>query len=130
MGTLRGHGWALTNTEAALVALYFFFVTLDFTDIGGARQLMALPEVLLLLFLLPSFVRGLRYSWRHHRQAALPLAVFAFGLLAVYGSATTNMGAMFRWRMQAMPFVLTFMMCGVLVQGRGILYRILARVRL
>jgi 4-amino-4-deoxy-L-arabinose transferase-like glycosyltransferase len=120
----------MSTLHAAATAIFYFFVTLDLSDVGGARQLMALPEVLLILILLPSFVRGLRYSWIHHRQAALPLIVFAFGLLAVYGSATTNMGAMYRWRMQAMPFLVTFMVVGVLVKGRGLLYRVLKRIRL
>ena len=91
---------------------------------------MALPEILVILCLLPSLVRGLRCSWQHARQASLPLAVFAFGLLAVYGSAATNMGAMFRWRMQALPLLLTFMVYGVFVHGRGPIYRALQRLKL
>lgn len=91
---------------------------------------MALPEVVLVVLLLPSLLRGLKYSWRYHRQAALPLMVFAFGLLAVYGSATTNMGAMYRWRMQAMPFLVMFMVVGVYVRGRGLFYRLASRLDL
>jgi len=114
--------------RALAAAIYFFFVSIDLTQIGSLRQLMALPEVLMFLLLLPSLARGLRYSWHHARQAALPLAVFAFGLLAVYGSAATNMGAMFRWRMQALPLLLTFMVCGAFVHGRGPIYRTLKRL--
>lgn len=116
--------------RALAAAIYFFFVSIDLTQIGSLRQLMALPEVLMFLFLLPSLARGLRYSWHHARQASLPLAVFAFGLLAVYGSAATNMGAMFRWRMQALPLLLTFMVCGAFVHGRGLIYRTLKRLDL
>lgn len=116
--------------RALAAAIYFFFVSIDLTQIGSLRQLMALPEVLMFLFLLPSLARGLRYSWHHARQASLPLAVFAFGLLAVYGSAATNMGAMFRWRMQALPLLLTFMVCGAFVHGRGLIYRTLKRLEL
>ncbi|MBN8739004.1 MAG: hypothetical protein BGP24_10425 [Lysobacterales bacterium 69-70] len=119
-----------STLRAAVAALYFFFVSVDLTQIGSQRQLMALPEILVILCLLPSLVRGLRYSWQHARQASLPLAVFAFGLLAVYGSAATNMGAMFRWRMQALPLLLTFMVYGVFVHGRGPIYRALQRLKL
>lgn len=124
-------GQDLGSTLSALwAAVFFFFVTLDFSNISGARQLMALPEVVLVVLLLPSLVRGMKYSWRYHRQAALPLMVFAFGLLAVYGSATTNMGAMYRWRMQAMPFLVMFMVVGVYVRGRGLFYRLASRLNL
>jgi hypothetical protein len=118
-----------SSARAALAALYFFFVSIDLSQIGSLRQLMALPEILVILCLLPSLARGLRYSWMHERQASLPLAVFAFGLLVVYGSAATNMGAMFRWRMQALPLLLTFMVYGVFIYGRGPIHRVLKRLR-
>jgi hypothetical protein len=40
--------------------------------------------------------------------------VFAFGVMLVYTSATTNAGAMFRWRMQALPFFIMMTSYGVL----------------
>lgn len=123
-----GEGFA-SSARAAIAALYFFFVSIDLTQIGSARQLMALPEILVILCLLPSLARGLRYSWLYVRQASLPLAVFAFGLLMVYGSAATNMGAMFRWRMQALPLLLTFMVYGAFIHGRGPIHRVLNRLR-
>ena len=122
-----GEGFA-SSARAAVAALYFFFISIDLTQIGSARQLMALPEILVILCLLPSLARGLRYSWLHARQASLPLAVFAFGLLVVYGSAATNMGAMFRWRMQALPLLLIFMVYGVFIHGRGPIHRVLKRL--
>jgi len=122
-------GESAGSTFRALVAaIYFFFVSIDLSQIGSLRQLMALPEVLVFLFLLPSLARGLIHSWHHARQASLPLAVFAFGLLVVYGSAATNMGAMFRWRMQALPLLLTFMVYGAFVHGRGPMFRALKRL--
>lgn len=114
--------------RALAAAVYFFFVSIDLTQIGSLRQLMALPEVLVFLLLLPSLMRGLSQSWQQARQASLPLAVFAFGLLAVYGSAATNMGAMFRWRMQALPLLLAFMVYGAFVHGRGPVFRALKRL--
>ncbi|MCQ4165480.1 glycosyltransferase family 39 protein [Tahibacter harae] len=114
--------------RALAAAIYFFFVSIDLTQIGSLRQLMALPEVLVFLLLLPSLMRGLGQSWQQARQASLPLAVFAFGLLAVYGSAATNMGAMFRWRMQALPLLLAFMVYGAFVHGRGPVFNALKRL--
>lgn len=114
--------------RSLLAAIYFFFVSIDLAQIGSLRQMMALPEILVFLALLPSLVRGLVHSWQHERQSSLPLAAFAFGLLAVYGSAATNMGAMFRWRMQALPLLLTFMVYGAFVYARGPVYRALRRL--
>jgi hypothetical protein len=124
-------GKDLVGTLKALAtAIYFSFISLDLTSLGSVRQLMALPEVLVTVMLLPHLFRGLLQSWRHLRQKTLPLMVFAFGILAVYGSATTNMGAMFRWRMQALPFLLAFLLYGLTLSGRGRLYRLLSKLRI
>ena len=116
------------NIRAAIAAIFFFFVTLDVTEIASVRQAMALPEVLLVLLMLPSLGRGILWSWRHFRQRSFPMLVFMLGILAVYGSAATNMGAMFRWRMQALPLILAFICYAVFRQGRGRAYRLLARM--
>ncbi len=120
----------LSTLKALGAAVYFFFVTLDLANIDSFRQLMALPEVLIIVLLLPAMFRGMLYSWRYLRQRSLPLMVFAFGLLAVYGSATTNMGAMFRWRMQAMPFLMAFIVFGLTLSRSGWMYRLLSRLRI
>ena len=117
----------MSTLRAAAAAVYFSLVSIDLTRLGSFRQLMALPEVLLTVCLLPSLFRGILYSWRNYRQKAMPLFVFAFGLLAVYGSAATNMGAMFRWRMQALPFLMAFIIVGLIVKGKGTLYRTFLR---
>ncbi|MCI5144829.1 MAG: hypothetical protein D3923_04710, partial [Candidatus Electrothrix sp. AR3] len=114
-----------SNIKAAATGIFFFFVSINITKIGSFRQLIALPEVLLVLLLLPALFRGMVNSWRYLRYETLPLFVFSFGILAVYGSVSTNMGAMFRWRMQAMPFFLAFLAYGLLLQKKGFFYRIL-----
>ena len=48
-------------------------------------------------------------------------------LQAMPGSAATNMGAMFRWRMQALPFLLAFLTYGLSLHGRGYFYRLMSR---
>ena len=119
-----------SNFKASAVGIFFFFFTIDFTRLGSVRQLMALPEVLIFVSLLPALWRGMLDSWRNHREATLPLFVFALGIMVVYGSATTNMGAMFRWRMQAMPFFLAFLAHGLLLRSSGFYFRLLSRLRI
>ncbi len=116
------------DIKAAVLAAYYSLVSLDLTNIGSVRQLMALPEVLLFLYLLPKLWAGLKGIWRDHRNLALPLLGFGFGILVVYASVTTNKGALFRWRMQALPFLLTFIAYGVYLQRSGWFYRLLRRV--
>jgi len=123
-GALWGSG-TLASARAAVAGVFFFFVSLDLRRLGSIRQLMALPEVLLFLAMLPLLWRGFWCSFKRLRDRALPLIVFAAGLLVVYGSATTNMGAMFRWRMQALPMLLAFICVGLALQQRHWLRRIM-----
>ena len=67
-------------------------------------------------------------SWRQHKNEALPLFVFALSIMVVYGAATTNMGAMFRWRMQSMPFYIAFISCGLVAAGKGWHYQIMTKL--
>jgi hypothetical protein len=106
----------------ALTGIFFFFVTLDLTSVDSTRQIIALPEVLLFLVLIPSMFRGIRTFWAY-RETTFPVLVFAFGVMAVYVVGTTNMGAMFRWKMQIMPLFLMFITVGLLQSGKGVLYR-------
>ena len=106
----------------ALTGIFFFFVTLDLTSIDSTRQIIALPEVLLFLVLIPSLIRGTKVCWAH-RETTFPVLVFAFGVMAVYVVGTTNMGAMFRWKMQIMPLFLILITVGLLQSGKGVLYR-------
>lgn len=114
--------------NAALSAFYFFF-SIDVTNVGRARQLMALPEMLALFIAIPALVAGVLTTWREHRHRALPVIIFGFGVMAVFTSATTNMGALFRWRMQALPFFLIMLAYGVYVRRKGLLYGIFRRVK-
>ena len=119
-----------SNFRASVVGIFFFFFTLDLTNLGSIRQLMALPEILLFISFLPALWRGMLNSWRNHRHTTLPIFVFAIGILIVYGSATTNMGAMFRWRMQAMPFFLAFISHGFILRSHSYYFRLFSRIRI
>ncbi len=119
-----GSSW-FNDVKNLLMGVYFFFFSIDPTDVTRARQWFALPEMLVLLLAFSSIVRGVAQTWRHKRQYALPVMIFAFGIMAVYSSATTNMGAMFRWRMQALPFFMMMASYGIYLRQRGALFRVM-----
>ena len=108
---------------AFLKGVMFFFVTLNFAEIGSVRQLMALPEVLLMVLLLPYLARGIHWLWLD-RNNSFPILVFCFGVMLMLVSATTNIGALFRWRMQVMPLFVIAMCIGVFYIRRGWLYKV------
>ncbi len=105
-GSVLDQAWALTKT------VLLFFVSVNPLDVGSLRQWMALPEALLVLALIPALIRGLQILWAD-RQNALPLLVFAFGITLILVLATTNIGALFRWRMQVMPLFVIALSLGV-----------------
>lgn len=126
VATWGSGGW-LNDIFVFLKGLVFFFVTLDLTNIGSVRQIMALPEVLLTVLLLPYLARGLHWLWLDRRNS-FPLLVFAFGIMIMLISATTNLGALFRWRMQVMPLFVIAMTIGVFYLRRGALYKIACKL--
>ena len=67
--------------------------------------------------------------WRYHRTAALPILILTFALVTVYGAGTTNMGAMYRWRLQAMPFVAMTVFLGASHWRRGPVFGVLKAFR-
>jgi len=117
-----------TNMLAAVTAMFYFFISLDLRNLGSVRQWMALPEVLLIVILIPSMVRGMTYTWKRHKNEALPLFLFSLSIMVVYGAATTNMGAMFRWRMQSLPIFLAFISYGLAMKGEGWPYRKMSNI--
>lgn len=54
---------------------------------------------------------------RRFRATAIPLIVFGIAALVVYVSATTNMSALHRWRMQAFPFLFSILAAGLMMSG-------------
>ena len=120
----------LNDIKAFSLALYYSFLSLDITSLGSVRQLMALPEVLLFMSLFPKLVIGAKEIWKNHRNLALPILGFGFGILVVYGSTTTNKGALFRWRMQALPYLLTLISYGVFYRKKGWFYRFLVKYKI
>ncbi len=124
-----GQGW-LNDLKSFSLAVYYSFLSLDITSLGSVRQLMALPEVLLFMNLFPNLVVGAKEIWRRHRNLALPLLGFGFGILVVYGSTTTNKGALFRWRMQALPYLLAIISYGIYFRKKGWFYKLLIKYKI
>ena len=62
---------------------------------------------------------------RHVFRIAV-LILFGLALIVVYSSMTTNMGAMYRWRMQAIPFLIVLMTYGAVLWRKGPLYAVMA----
>lgn len=126
---LWGSDW-VTNITNALTALFYFFVSLDLTNLRSHRQLMALPEVILFLAILPMLFRGIWLTWKRYRQTAWPILLMALVVLVVYGSATTNLGALFRWRMQSLPMFMAMAAIGVCYYRHGWAWQLCRKLRI
>lgn len=83
-----------------LTGLYFFFVSVDPTNISSFRQFMAIPETLIVVYMLPSMWRGFKRILKFHRFTCLPLLLVAGAITFGYSSVTTNGGPLMRWRLQ------------------------------
>ncbi len=118
-----------SSLYGAVKGIAFFFMSIDITHIQNERQLAALPEVLCLLCCLPYLFSGVVTGWRHTAKRVLPLLLFTAAIVAVYGGTTTNMGAMYRWRLQALPMLILLICFGAAVRQRGPLYKIISRMR-
>jgi len=105
--------------------LLFFLFTIDPTDITRTRQMAALPEMLFFVFCLPCLFVGVRTAWRIMPNRVLPIILFGAVLVLVYSTAATNAGAMYRWRLQALPFLLMLIVYGAAVRRRGAIYALL-----
>lgn len=124
----------ISNLSAALRTAFYFFFVIDIADIASTRQLMALPEAIFILVFFPALAAGSLLCWRR-REILAPLAVFGLGAMSVYISATTNMGALFRWKMQIMPIIGILVSLGIASLPRIRMYswiqhQILSRLRI
>lgn len=100
-GDIPRLGETIRDTVYGVVTgLYFFFVSVDPTSIDSFRQFMAIPETLIVVYMMPSMWRGLRRVLRYHRFSCLPLLLIAGAITFGYSSVTTNGGPLMRWRLQ------------------------------
>jgi len=90
----------LGSIESVVVGLYFFVVSVNPASLDSIRQWMAIPEVLIILVMIPKLYRGARRVWAHHRFSFMPLLIIAGAITFGYSGVTTNGGPMMRWRLQ------------------------------
>ena len=128
--TSTAFGGSLANDVFLLLTgFYYFLIGIDFFNIRSSRQWAAVPEAVIVFGCLPYLFWGVKALWRYHRTAAVPILVITVALLAVYGAGTTNMGAMYRWRLQAIPFLAMTIYLGAAHWRRGPAFALLKIVR-
>jgi len=115
--------------DATLVTkgLFFYLFSIDLFNLKRVRQMAAIPEMLFFLYCVPCLYSGVADSWRRFPHRVVPVMLMLLALVTVYSSATTNMGAMYRWRMQSLPFLMMLITYGAAVRHRGILHDVLKR---
>ena len=115
--------------DATLVTkgLFFYLFSIDLFNLTRVRQMAAIPEMLFFLYCIPYLYSGVTDAWRRFPHRVVPVMLMLLALVTVYSSATTNMGAMYRWRMQSLPFLMMLITYGAHVRGRGLLHDALRR---
>ena len=88
------------TARGLVVGLYYFFVSVNPAHMGSIRQWMALPEILAVLYMGPSLIRGLRLSLRDHLGSTIHVLIVTAGISLVYSGFATNAGPLMRWRLQ------------------------------
>jgi len=113
----------VSDVRVAATGVFFFLCGVNVFDLRSSRQIMAVPEMMLMLLCIRPLIVGFPRIWRRNPRAALPIIVFMLAIIATYGAGTTNMGAMYRWRLQALPFLLLVALYGASCLRRGVLYK-------
>jgi 4-amino-4-deoxy-L-arabinose transferase-like glycosyltransferase len=107
----------VSTPTGALAALpvglaYLLFAPFPWA-ISGLRQVLTLPETLAWYALMPSLLRGLRFTLRERFRAALPILVFATTLTIAYAIFQSNVGTAYRQRTQVTMFFFILMGAGI-----------------
>lgn len=90
----------VATVQGVAIGLYFFFVSVNPTEMDSVRQWMAVPEVLIVLYMVPKLYRGFKRIMRHHRFEFIAVLFVAVAITFAYSSVTTNAGPLMRWRLQ------------------------------
>jgi len=117
----------LDNITKIVKGVTYFFLSIDPTNISRARQAAAIPEMLFFLYSIPYLFAAVVTGWKTRASRILPIILVAVVIIAVYGSAATNAGAMYRWRVQALPFLLMLTVYGATVRRKGLIYGLVRR---
>ena len=97
---------------------FFLFAPYPWT-IRNARQLVALPEMLVFYALIPSMIRGVRELLRGRSPGALMLLLITLSITLGYALGEANAGAAYRHRSQVLPFLLIFAAAGYEARRSG-----------
>jgi len=109
----------LDTLTSFAVGLYFFFFSVNPTQLGSIRQIMALPEVVIVVLgTFYSFKGGL-VLWKERRDIILPLLLPTLVMTLGYSAATTNGGPLMRWRMQLIGVYLIMGATGMIAAKRA-----------
>jgi hypothetical protein len=81
-------------------------------QLTSLRALFAMPETLLWWALIPSLIRGLRYTLRNRFSECSPVILFAGLLTPAYALVHGNVGSGFRQRSQIFVFLFIFVAVG------------------
>lgn len=106
-----GHS-ALGTVKSVATGLYFFVFSINPTKMTSIRQWMALPEVLVVLYMLPNLFRGFCSVMRDRRFEFLSIVLVAVAITVAYSSVTTNAGPLMRWRLQVANVYITLAAVG------------------
>jgi hypothetical protein len=118
-GSVTTVGSDLVETAISFaVGLYFFFFSVNPTQLGSVRQIIALPEVLLVVFGTFYSFKGGVVLWKERRDIILPLLIPTLIMTLGYSAATTNGGPLMRWRMQLIGVYLILGATGFITSRR------------
>ena len=118
-GSVTQVGSSIVDTAMSfLVGLYFFFFSVNPSNLSSIRQIMALPEVVLVALGTWYGIRGGWVLWKERRDIFLPLLLPTLVMTLGYSAATTNGGPLMRWRMQLLGVYLIAAAVGVVTATR------------
>jgi hypothetical protein len=88
-------------------------------QLTNLRQLLTLPEMLFLYFLMAPMVRGILHLLRHRLAHSLMVIMTTVGLTVGYALGQANVGTAYRYRAQVLPFYLIFAAAGLELRRRA-----------
>lgn len=104
---------------------YFLFAPFPWQSIGPIR-IISLPEMVFLYFLYIYFIKGLRHLWQTQRSACIFLLFFIFAFGLIYSLGSSNIGGLFRVRLQVI--MIAFILISEGMRRSWVLDRIFRRM--
>lgn len=109
-GYLRGTD--VTTPLAALKSLplgVFYFLTVPLPwQLGSARQMLVIPEMIFWLLQYPRIFRGMKLGLRQNLSGSLVLISMTLAMVILYGLFVSNIGTAYRLRAQVWLFWAVF----------------------